>query len=139
MAHLEGAPFQSGVDAGKWGLPGATTDIVWPHPVIWVVADLKIVPQGKVFLRFAVDNYPSLAPTACPWDIKINTKLADNLYPRLDFVRQFSHLLLKFLPPELDYRVRFLETVIRGLNKVRGGGMPGFARHPRRPQPRSNH
>ena len=83
MAHLEGAPFQSGVDAGKWGLPGAATDIVWPNPIMWVAGDSKLVPQGKLFLRFTVDNYPVLAPTACPWDIGTNTKLAGHLYPKL--------------------------------------------------------
>jgi hypothetical protein len=83
LAHLEGAPFQSGVDAGKWGLSGAPSELVWPHPVIWVAADPAIVPQGKVYLRFTVDGYPALAPTACPWDPATNARLAYHLYPRV--------------------------------------------------------
>jgi len=83
IAHLEGASFQSGVDTGKWGLSGATADIVWPHPIIWVAADAVCMPQGRVFLRFTLDSYPSIAPTACPWNPGTNSQLAHNLYPKV--------------------------------------------------------
>jgi hypothetical protein len=83
MAHLEGAAFKSGADAGKWDLSGDAPAIVWPHAVIWVQADAKIVQQGKIYLRFTVDNYPCWAPTACPWDATTNSKLPNHLYPRL--------------------------------------------------------
>jgi hypothetical protein len=81
MAHLEGASFKSGVDAGKWGLSGAPAEIAWPNPIMWVAADSTIVAGGKLFLRFSVDNYPASAPTACLWDISTNSRLAANLYP----------------------------------------------------------
>jgi len=83
LAHLEGAAFQVGVDAGKWGLSGVATEIVWPHAMLWVAADASMVGQGKLFLRFTLDGYPTVAPTACPWDPGTNAKLAAHLYPRL--------------------------------------------------------
>jgi hypothetical protein len=83
LAHLEEAPFQSGVDAEKWGLFGASTDIVWPHPIFWAAGDQAIVPQGRVYLRFAVDGYPVSAPTACPWSVETNARLANDLYPKI--------------------------------------------------------
>jgi hypothetical protein len=83
MAHLEGAAFKSGGDAGKWGLSGDASEIVWPNPIIWVQANTKIVQQGRIYLRFTVDNYPRWAPTACPWDAATNSKLSNHLYPRL--------------------------------------------------------
>ena len=83
MSHIEGALFQSGVDAGKWGLSGAPADILWPNPVLWVAADKTIVPAAKIYLRFDLQQYPSVAPTACPWDITTNAKLAHHLYPKL--------------------------------------------------------
>jgi hypothetical protein len=81
QAHVEGALFQSGGDAGKWGLPGSPD---WPNVVIWVAADRSIIPAGKIFLRFNLNQYPASAPTACPWDNTTNAKLEPNLYPRLN-------------------------------------------------------
>jgi hypothetical protein len=83
LAHLEGARFQSGVDAGKWGLFGAPAAIIWPHPILWVAADAALFAPAQMFLRFTVDSYPTLAPTACPWSVQTNTKLADILYPKI--------------------------------------------------------
>jgi len=64
--HLEEAPFQSGCDAGKWGLLG---EIVWPNATIWVRADEQLLPSGKVHLKFTLDGYPANAPTASPWTL----------------------------------------------------------------------
>jgi len=83
LSHLEGAPYKSGVDAGKWGLSGVPAEIIWPNPIFWIAADSSIVPNGKIYLRFTVDGYPTLAPSACPWDIETNTRLANHLYPRI--------------------------------------------------------
>lgn len=80
-AHLEEAPFQSGCDAGQWGLHGDIDAINWPNPIIWVQADKAIVATAKVSLRFTVDSYPSLAPTACPWDTEKGARLENRLWP----------------------------------------------------------
>jgi hypothetical protein len=90
-AHLEEAPFQSGADAGKWGMHGEAKDIIWPHPILWVRADKAIVPVGKIFLRFTVDGYSTDAPTACPWNVEKNSRLENALWPRLTgkFARVF--------------------------------------------------
>lgn len=90
-SHLEEAPFQSGADAGKWGLQGESKDIIWPHPILWVRADTAIVPVGKIFFRFTVDGYSATAPTACPWNVEKNMRLENALWPRLTgkFARVF--------------------------------------------------
>jgi len=89
--HLEEAPFQSGCDAGKWGLVGEAKDIIWPNATLWVRADVLIVPFGKIYLRFTLDGYPAFAPTACPWDIERNGRLEDGLWPKIPgkFMRVF--------------------------------------------------
>lgn len=80
--HLESAPFLAGCDSGKWGLHGTADTTVGAFPVLWVRADKRVVPEGRVYLRFTIDNYPQLAPTACPWDINANTKLAIARWPK---------------------------------------------------------
>ena len=81
-AHLEDAPFQAGVDSGKWALHGEQADLAWPRPVFWVLADDDLLAAGKLFLRFTVDGYPQNAPTACPWDIEKNCRLDPTLWPK---------------------------------------------------------
>jgi len=78
--HLEEAPFQSGCDAGKWGLLG---EIVWPNATIWVRADEQLLPSGKVHLKFTLDGYPANAPTASPWDVERNEKAGNGLRPKI--------------------------------------------------------
>ena len=80
-AHLESAPFLAGVDRRKWGLEAAA-DLTFP--VIWVRADKRLVPVGRVHLRFDTNGYPQQAPTACPWDVTTNARLAPALWPKGD-------------------------------------------------------
>ena len=92
-AHLEEAPFQSGADSDKWGLHGEAKEIVWPNAILWVAADVSILPGARIYLRFTVDYYPAAAPTACPWDIGKNARLEDALWPKLSgkFAKVFRH------------------------------------------------
>jgi hypothetical protein len=92
-AHLEEAPFQSGADAGKWGLYGETKDLVWPHPILWVAASKLLVPASRIYLRFTADGYSAQAPTACPWNTETNLRLEDALWPKLSgkFTKVFRH------------------------------------------------
>jgi len=80
--HLESAPFLAGCDSGKWGVHGSLEITDGPFPVLWVRADKRILPNGRIYLRFTIDNYPQLAPTGCPWDISTNAKLALALWPK---------------------------------------------------------
>jgi hypothetical protein len=82
-AHLGEAPFQSGADAGKWGLHDEVAQIVWPHPILWVDGAKTIVPAGRVYLRFTADGYSALAPTACPWSAEKNARLENGLWPKI--------------------------------------------------------
>ncbi len=81
-AHLDSAPFQSGVDAGRWALHSEPSAIVWPHPIFWLQADEDLIAAGKLFLRFTVDGYPQAAPSACPWDMEKNCRLDPALWPK---------------------------------------------------------
>lgn len=82
-SHLEEAPFQSGVDRAKWGLPSGLESVTWPHAVLWVAADERILPSRKIHLRFTLDGYSASAPTACPWDLEKGTVLENPLRPKL--------------------------------------------------------
>lgn len=81
--HLEEAPFQSGCDAGKWGLVVKATEIIWPHVLVWIRGDNLLVTSGRTHLRFNLEGYPASAPTACPWDIERNEKSGANLRPKI--------------------------------------------------------
>ncbi len=83
MAHLEEAPFQSGVDAGRWGVVGKAEEISWPHPIIWIAGNKSVVSGSKIYLRFTVDSYPETAPTACPWDVQKNARLELSHWPKV--------------------------------------------------------
>ena len=80
--HLADAPFQAGVDAGRWGLNGEAGEIAWPHPILWVQSDDDLLAAGRVFLRFTVDGYPQTAPSACPWDVMSNCLLEHERWPK---------------------------------------------------------
>jgi len=81
-SHLEEAPFLAGVDAGKWALCGEAEAIVWPMPIFWIRADQAVLPAGRIFLRFNMENYPQIAPTACPWNAEKNIRLEFALWPK---------------------------------------------------------
>ena len=62
--HLEGGPFQSGIDRGRWRLIAIT----WPCVVIAVSAAVREGAPAEYALRFDCGNYPNVAPTARFWD-----------------------------------------------------------------------
>lgn len=63
-AHLDRGPFQSGLDRGRWRL----ISINWPYAVIAISAAKREKGPDEYVFRFELSNYPSLAPTAQPWD-----------------------------------------------------------------------
>jgi hypothetical protein len=81
-AHLEGPAFAAGAEAGKWGSLGALDTINLTVPVFWVRSDKRIVAAGRIHLKFNTENYPQVAPTACPWDVSSNSILAPSSWPR---------------------------------------------------------
>lgn len=81
-AHLEGIPFRSGLDRGRWGHPNGEPDVQWPHCVLWVEADIRFAPLGRLSLRFTLDSYPVQAPTAVPWDVSRGEALPLAEWPR---------------------------------------------------------
>jgi hypothetical protein len=81
-SHLTEAPFVSGVDAEKWGLVEGS--ISWPNATMWVSSSKKILPAGRIFLRFDLEGYPSAAPTSFPWDEAKMVKLDTALFPKVD-------------------------------------------------------
>jgi hypothetical protein len=85
-AHLESAPFLAGADSGKWGLHETLETVNLSLPVIWIRGDKRFVQEGRVHLRFDTVGYTQQAPTACPWDVSGNCKLAPALWPRGDGV-----------------------------------------------------
>ncbi|HWX20151.1 MAG TPA: hypothetical protein VN578_09640 [Candidatus Binatia bacterium] len=83
-AHMEGAPFLAGADAGKWGLHGTLETVDLSHPVFWVRGDKRFVPDERVYLRFDTTGYSQEAPTAGPWDAAGNCRLPVPRWPRGD-------------------------------------------------------
>lgn len=82
LAHIDLPAFQDGTDRGLWGLHTPRDQIVWPHVIFWLPADAKVMPCGKVYLRFDLQGYPLKAPTACPWDVEANGILPEARWPK---------------------------------------------------------
>jgi len=72
-----GARFLFGVAAGHWRLVA----IDWPHAVI-VVAVKRGDVRREVALRFHLDGYRSVPPTAAPWDVEASAPLDTGQWPR---------------------------------------------------------
>lgn len=81
--HLSDTYFRSQVDRGIWGIHGDDVSFSsWPVVIIWVKAAPKPGRPDRYFFRFDLSGYPSVAPTACPWDITKNARLDSNSWPR---------------------------------------------------------
>jgi hypothetical protein len=80
--HQEDGIFRSGVDRGKWGFPGGEPSIEWPYCILWVQSETRFADSGKVFLRFKLDEYPTQAPNAQPWDLTANQPLLGDKWPK---------------------------------------------------------
>jgi hypothetical protein len=78
--HLEAGPYLAGTDSGKWGLHGVFEENICP--ILWVRADKRIEPRGRIHLRFNIDNYPQAAPTGCPWDVTVSVALPPERWPK---------------------------------------------------------
>lgn len=92
--HVNDADFQSGVDAGMWGIqdhdPGYPS---WPLVTMWVQAAPKPGAPDKFYFRFDLNGYSATAPTACPWEPSGNTRLNNAMWPKgSQFVsKTFNH------------------------------------------------
>ena len=80
-AHLQGVPFRSGVDRGRWGFPD-TPKTSWPHCTLWVQCEPRFAGSGRVYLRFDLTGYSSAAPNAVPWDIEDDQPLPNDKWPK---------------------------------------------------------
>lgn len=69
--HLEAGPFQSGVDRERWRL----ISVNWSYAVIAVSAAPRPDAPNEFCFRFELSNYPSLPPTAQPWNVETNAAL----------------------------------------------------------------
>ncbi|MBN8686139.1 MAG: hypothetical protein J0M10_03940 [Chitinophagales bacterium] len=93
--HMNEASFQSGIDAGQWGLmdPGAT-HTQWPKIIIWVRAASKPGKPDLFYFSFDLSGYPNQAPAACPWDPETRAALSPDRWPRgrklINFTFNFS-------------------------------------------------
>ncbi len=76
-ADLAKGPFVSGEDRGRWGL----LIMEWPHVTIAVAAALRDLAPTEYAFRFELTNYPTIPPTARPWDPASNKPLATEKWP----------------------------------------------------------
>jgi hypothetical protein len=81
--HISEASFQMCVDKGMWGLEGYDpSSSPWPFVIIWVSAGEKKNCPERYYFRFTLDGYPSLSPTACPWDNGTSSILEISKWPK---------------------------------------------------------
>lgn len=63
-SHLRLPPYLAGAEAGRWLL----LQLQWPIAFIAVHAAARENSPDAFVLRFDLDGYPQIAPTAGPWD-----------------------------------------------------------------------
>lgn len=75
--------FESYADQEYWGLHEHDGQYnSWPHVIIWVASTTKPGKPNRYYFRFDLQNYPQVAPTACPWDVTANTRLPSDQWPK---------------------------------------------------------
>lgn len=81
--HVSEAGFQTGVDSGMWGIVDEDPEYPnWPFVIIWVQAAQKDNHPDKYHFRFELSSYPSQAPTACPWEVELQSRLPNEKWPK---------------------------------------------------------
>lgn len=75
--HLQAGPFQLGLHEGRW----SAGSITWPLVYISIVAATRDGAPAEYCFRFDCAGYPQDAPTARPWDCKVNQPLAFKDWP----------------------------------------------------------
>ena len=80
--HTASAEFRQGIDEGMWDIVENKVQMQGPFVIIWIAARQKPGCPDKYFFRFNLQNYPSVAPTACPWDVDTDQRLPDEKWPK---------------------------------------------------------
>ena len=75
---LESAAFRSGVDDGRWRL----VSLDWPIGMFAVSAAPRDNSPMEYALRIDLAGYPQQAPTAEPWNLDHDRRLADSERPK---------------------------------------------------------
>jgi hypothetical protein len=70
-ADLDGPVFRAGVARGDWRL----VRLGWPIALIAITAAPRPTGPAEFFLSIDLTDYPTLAPTATPWDPDKNCML----------------------------------------------------------------
>lgn len=79
-AHLEGARFLAGVQAGRWRL----LNLAWPYATFAISAAPRSNGPEEFVLRLDVAGYPHLAPTGSLWDNETDRSLEPARRPKGD-------------------------------------------------------
>lgn len=74
--------FLAGVHRGDWRIE----EVAWPTVDIFIAAAPRPGAPTRFWLRCDFTNYPADAPTATPWDLDTNNKLAAGKRPKGDHV-----------------------------------------------------
>lgn len=77
-AALETGRFKAGAASGKWRL----VKLEWPEAVFAVAAAPRDGSPNEFGLRLNLEGYPQQAPTATPWHLGRNEKLASHERPK---------------------------------------------------------
>jgi hypothetical protein len=80
--HLSEVEFLLGEARGQWGVAGDPQLPSWPRVIIWIRAPRSATSSEVVYLNFDLAGYPSQAPTALPWNMETNQRLANNQWPK---------------------------------------------------------
>lgn len=69
--------YRRGELAGHWHV----VSLAWPHAIIAIAAAPRVGAPAEFGFRFELAGYPTLAPTAQPWDLATNLPLPPHRWP----------------------------------------------------------
>lgn len=78
--HIAAPPFQDGVARRWW--EESQSGALWPHAIIKLSLPPRQDSSDHLHLRFELNGYPSVGPTATLWDIDRNAILEANRWPK---------------------------------------------------------
>lgn len=80
--HVNEAPFQNGVDQGRWEILSNEDFPEWPKVIIRIRARAKKDNPDFFSFRFDLNDYPSTPPTCCIWDEDKKAILENSKWPK---------------------------------------------------------
>jgi len=88
--HLGSAEYGYGEDSGWWAAQTEPPSETWPFCQFWVSTHERVIAGGKLGLNIELSDYPSQAPTGCPWNLEEGCRLPNDEWPESNGIQNIK-------------------------------------------------